>query len=200
MTFEIVDIESVKGIKLVHMNIRSLLPHFDELKYLLLTGDIDILVLGETWLHSRVPDSLINVDNYNLYRLERQVTLPSGNVKRGGGLCVYVKNSFCVTEWPSLVVSNRDLELLSLSCKLRNSCRFNIHAAYTPPTGTVQSAVDLLIRNLEEVRIKSSGDNVILGDMNVDLLKSDRHANSFLQLVSKCSLEQLITCPTRYNR
>lgn len=198
MTHELVDVESVKGVKLVHMNVRSLLPHFEEVSSLLTSGNIDILVLGETWLHSRVSDGLINIDNYDLYRLDRQTVLPSGIVKRGGGVCVYIKSSFAVTNWTSLAVSNSDLELMSLSCKLGNSRKLNIHAAYRPPSGKVQSAVDLLKRNFDEVKLKSSGDNIIIGDMNFDLLKRDRHANCFLSLASSCSLNQLINSPTRF--
>ena len=48
-----------KGFKVVHLNIRSLSKHLDEV-YLNLAG-FDIIALTETWLHVNIPDSMVNL-------------------------------------------------------------------------------------------------------------------------------------------
>jgi hypothetical protein len=55
-----------------------------------------IVALSETWLKSSIIDSVINIDNYLLFRNDRSSL-------RGGGVCIYVKKSviskkFTITE------------------------------------------------------------------------------------------------------
>lgn len=199
MSSDLGTVKDLKGTKIVHINIRSLLPHFEEVESLLSDGRLDILVIGESWLHSRVADTLINVDNYNLFRLDRQTKLPNGSTKRGGGICIYVRNNFAVTTWPTLNISNCDLEMFSITCKAGNGRKINLHAVYRPPSGTVQNAVDQLKRNVDEVKLCTSGDNIVIGDINIVLLNRDRHANCIQQFADAYGFKQLINDPTRFS-
>lgn len=54
--------------------------------------DVCILVITETWLQQIIPDSAIELAGYTTLRHDR--TVISGK-SRGGGLCVYVNNSWC---------------------------------------------------------------------------------------------------------
>ena len=84
------DFTTCKGLKFVHINVRSLLPKIDLIRTDLLTSDIDILTISETWLRPSVPDGLIMANNYSLHRLDRSV---NGNHKSsGGGICIYIKD------------------------------------------------------------------------------------------------------------
>lgn len=51
--------KSSKGLKLCHVNIRSLLPKFDEFRNTFLDNGLDVVGVSETWLHNLVIDSLI---------------------------------------------------------------------------------------------------------------------------------------------
>ena len=48
------------------------------------------MCLSETYLDSRIPDSLLEIDGYNLVRADRP-----NNIKRGG-VCIYYKESLPV--------------------------------------------------------------------------------------------------------
>lgn len=48
-TYSIESISEFKGIKVVHVNVRSLLQHFDDIVINLLNGVFDIVVLSESW-------------------------------------------------------------------------------------------------------------------------------------------------------
>ena len=61
-----------KGLKIVHLNIRSLFRKKDSIEHDLLDGSTDILGLSETWLKEEVPDSMIKMSNYQLVRYDRQ--------------------------------------------------------------------------------------------------------------------------------
>lgn len=102
-----------KGIKLVHVNVRSLLQHFDDIVVNLLDGTFDIVALTESWLHQNCSDNLIKVPGYKHYRLDRRVLNDNGTCKRGGGVIVYVRDTFSVTTHCLLDSSDHDLEAIS---------------------------------------------------------------------------------------
>ncbi|KAK0150331.1 hypothetical protein N1851_008576 [Merluccius polli] len=51
-----------------------------------------LLVFTETWLHEHIPNSLIELEGFSLVRADRDET--SGK-SRGGGICVFVSDSWC---------------------------------------------------------------------------------------------------------
>ena len=67
-----------------HINAQSLQSNFDEIKLMTENRDIDILCVCETWLHSITPDAYVDIHNYNIFRNDKG---------RGGGVCIYVKQS-----------------------------------------------------------------------------------------------------------
>ncbi len=67
-----------KGILGGHLNIQSLFPKRDEIRILLSESNIDFLRIGETWLHKKIPTSIIDVPGYTCFRRDR-------TVGRGGG-------------------------------------------------------------------------------------------------------------------
>lgn len=196
-SFDIEWVRQTKGLKLIHLNIRSLLLNLDEVKNTLLDGSFDIIALTETWLHSQCCNSLLEVDGYKLFRQDRKTVTPGGRVKRGGGICLYVKNEFNVVTWPTLSSSNLDLESLHVSCKLGNNRRVNLSVVYRPPSGKLQSAIDILRDNIDEIRKSVSGDTVLLGDFNTDYLNTNVQVLKLQQFADSFGLAQLITVPTR---
>lgn len=166
MAYSLETVREQKGLKIVHVNARSVIQHFEELHNTFLDGTFEVVIFTESWLHKNCADSPISVRGYSLYRLDRQVTTPSGNVKKGGGIVIYVRDGINVTSWPMLDISDGDIEAISLTCKMGT----NITAVYRPPTGKVQTAVDKLESIVEDIRATKSGDTIVIGDLNVYLL------------------------------
>ncbi|KAK3534494.1 hypothetical protein QTP86_016310, partial [Hemibagrus guttatus] len=75
---------------------RSLTNMMDDLRLQTVTNNITkdscILLITETWLHSSIPDTAIELTGYTAQRHDR--TSDSGK-SRGGGLCMYVNNNWC---------------------------------------------------------------------------------------------------------
>ena len=88
-----------KGLKIVHLNIRSILKHRNEVEVTF--KDYDFVCLTETWLHNTIEDSVINLPGFVNYRQDRDPSLPHVK-KRGGGILVYVKSKLApyITEFP----------------------------------------------------------------------------------------------------
>jgi exonuclease III len=75
---------TLKGIKILHNNIRSICNKF-EFKLVINELKPDIICLTETWLDNTVTDTEVELNGYKLYRKDRNITN-----KCGGGLAIYV--------------------------------------------------------------------------------------------------------------
>ena len=75
-----------KGIKIASLNIRSIFKNLEEVSISLKQGNIDILLLQETFLTNHISNEMINIPGYNIYRSDRD----AGSGKSGvgtDGLC-----------------------------------------------------------------------------------------------------------------
>ena len=75
------DIAKLKGIKFGALNIRSLYKKVDDVKQLLSDSKLDYLGLTESWLNSSVIGPEVEIDNFNMFRFDRD----AGSNKRGEG-------------------------------------------------------------------------------------------------------------------
>ena len=75
-----------RGLKIAHLNIRSILGKMDILKISLNENSFDILTISETWLTSNRSDDEISIPGYSLTRNDRIE-------KHGGGTFAFVKNT-----------------------------------------------------------------------------------------------------------
>ena len=67
-----------------HINAQSLIPKLDEIKLLLENEDLDILCISETWLQPNIPDELISIKNYYVFRNDNRLN------SRESGACICV--------------------------------------------------------------------------------------------------------------
>ncbi len=75
-----------KGITFVSQNIRSLTQSHDEVKLILEETSVDLYLMQETFLTNNIPDEIIEILGYFLYRMDQ--TSDSGKLS-GGGLAAY---------------------------------------------------------------------------------------------------------------
>lgn len=68
-------VRTFKGLRLQHVNIRSLVPKWEEVSNTIFKCDLDVIIFTETWLHDKVHDALISHPDYILYRLDRLFNL-----------------------------------------------------------------------------------------------------------------------------
>ena len=94
------EIRSIKSTRLFHINIRSLLSKFDEFSHIVVNNFLDIISVNETWLNGDICDTEISIDNFDLFRCDRD--------GRGGGVALYVRHNFKPTLVNDLL--NNDLE------------------------------------------------------------------------------------------
>jgi len=72
--------------KLGHINVRSLIPKFNNFKEVLLNGGFDCLGVTESWVPANFDLTLLEVEGYHSHHLSRG--------SRGGGIAVYVRSKY----------------------------------------------------------------------------------------------------------
>lgn len=115
---------------------------FEQIEVLLSDEKLDLLSLSETWLSPTVANNVVRINNYKIYRWDRQRN------KKGGGICIYVNRKIKVDTQlnENLNVSDKDLELFVAQIKQPCTKPIILVTIYRPPKAT---RVNVLIR-LEE--------------------------------------------------
>lgn len=162
--------------------------------------DLDVIIFTETWLYAQVQDGFISHPDYNLIRLYRAHTMPNGLIKKGGGICIFVRKGITIDRENCCSISNADIELLGINIKKGYGCRLNVFGLYRPPRGNWNDALSTLDDSIKNTKRLCKGELAILGDFNIDLLSEDRPACELLKLCSASGLKQLIQDPTRMTR
>jgi exonuclease III len=178
-----------KHLNIAHLNIQSLnRQHHAEPRHLLYSQDFDILSLSETWLNSSNSNASIRIPGYNLYRLDRLT-------KGGGGVCVYARNGLKVTPHKDLSsISPDNFHQLWIQCQQRKLRSLVIGVVYRPP----DCPISCLSNHLSPMNyvLTLNKDIVLLGDLNCDMLKNDRHYTALDKFCVNYNLKQIIDKPT----
>ena len=171
------------GLGFLHINARSLLKHFDQIKVWVESSSPEILVLTETWLRKSVPSSNINISGYNLFRQDRST--------RGGGVAIYFKDHLHC----SLLLAKsipKQYDLLVTQLKLSNNFSLTVIGCYRPPKAPA-CTLEALSSDLAPF---TNSELVLLGDLNWNMLDPP---DNVLQQFDSFNLHQIIAHPTRYD-
>ena len=179
------------GLKLVHINCRSLFKNFDQLVESF--KNCDIVCCTETWLRPELLNSLIFFPGKKIFRLDRN---PRNNKSRGGGVCIYVSDKLApFTEINDRsTCTNRNFEILTVNISKPNTRYLHVSCIYKPPIGKIDETVDFLRNMYNDIRREIWS----LGDFNVDFLdRTNENRLKFLNVFKAAGIRQLITNVTR---
>jgi hypothetical protein len=184
------NIELPRGIKIGHLNVRDLLSKNkkDDLALLLHTHTFDIFVVAETWLYPAIQTQEIHVPGFQAFRQDRKFTTYA---KRGGGLCIYVREGWSVVEFPPLQTPNL-VETLKISVSRKSTKPFNVIGIYRPKKLPVSefSFVNSLL-------LSHPTDTFLVGDINLDFsVPLTPECYKFRSNLLQFGYSQLITDPT----
>ena len=189
MYSELSDLASLKGITIGHINIRSIYRKLEEVIRILTVGKLDVLCITESWLNCYVHDSMLNTDGYNIIRADR--TASSGK-STGGGIIVYYKNTLNLSALPEYTLCTPNAEIMWLTLQLKQTRPQYIGVVYRPPDGDYNTLLDTLQEQLTNLNVRNC-DRMVIGDMNVDLLKPrEPKTRCYIDLYKRLGLTSLI--------
>lgn len=120
-----------KKLSVCCINVQSLcarrMTKFEELNQVVVTSDVDIVCVVETWLSDKTDNDSIHIDNYQIIRHDRVGRL-------GGGLLIYVKSNIKhkILDVSLNVSGSENTEFILAEIYTRN-CKVLIGAFYNPP-------------------------------------------------------------------
>ena len=188
-----------KGIHLIHLNVNSLLPKIDEIRYIAERTKAAVIGITESKLDESIFQSEIQIDNYDLLRCDRN--------RNGGGVACYIRSdiSYVQKDFFPNVIENIFFEIL-----LPKTSPITVGIMYRPPSQT--NFLEILNMTFEKVDVDKK-EIYILGDFNINMYHNNRYivrddntiSSKFLshdiknyhQFCTMHGLKQLIQSPTR---
>ena len=181
-----------KSLSICHWNLNSLMAHnyskLTQLKSYISIYKHDFVCLSETYLDSTTPNSLLEIDGYNLIRADHP-----NNTKRGG-VCIYYKESL-----PVRVISLPYLkEALVLELTDTNKKIF-VSVIYRSPSQN-NCEFNLLLSSFEQLLNEINQRKPTLSIITGDVDSTTFEGTSLYSLTSSNSFCQLINEPTHIQR
>lgn len=177
---------------------QSLYSKINEIQLMVDDVKPDFLCLSETWLSDRIPDGLVHLPGYSIFRADRLIH------KRGGGLACYVRDSmvsgFDANKHRTAWRSNEHIELQLFEAKIRHIIKMIIVNVYRPPSGKLQNFIDELYDALYSIKSLNEYENYIMAGCNLPY--NQQRSNSLKKLHefdARFGLKQVIDTPTRYS-
>ena len=191
------ELGDMKGFKIVHLNVRSLVKKIDQIRLLLQGSKIDALTISESWMKQHLHTNLIEIEGFRALRLDRGTGNKSK--KRGGGLMTYINNkhSPCCEPLVDLDKSDKTIEA-QWSLIHRPHCKnVVICNVYRPPNADVNNAISYLDDCLRTVNL-SKVNVFIVGDLNINYQRKSSHDYKKLHFFAQSNgLTQYINNTTR---
>ena len=183
------------SLSMFHLNVKSLPKHFDELELYLNSLDVKFSFLGltETWL-TECKQAYYDLPHYSCINKFR-------NDRKGGGVTFKIREG--LTYFRRSDLEHFDSELESIFIEVDETI-FNtvsnvvIAVIYRMP----DSSVDVFNERINDILNVIQKENkliYVMGDLNIDLLKSDVHkaTSSLLDVLYSYNVFPVITKPTR---
>ena len=190
-------LDKAKGMKFVHLNVRSLAKKMDQIRLMLADTNLDVITFSETWLKPYLHSNLVELDMYKAFRLDRGTT--GRRSKKGGGLITYIheKHAPNSESRDDMSISNEHIEAQWIYIN-RPFCKdIFVCNIYRPPNGDLTKAISYLDGCLKAINpVKNN--LFLLGDMNVNYV--NKKSPNFKKLnffVQSNGLTQYINNTTR---
>jgi len=154
-----------EGLRVCHIKAQSLVRKIDEFRYLFENSGVEIICVSESWLSNAFSDSFIRLNEYKVFRADRD--------SLGGGVAEFVRSNLkCTLKLKSDPNSRPEFVLIEV---MLNSAKILVGAVYRRANNV--NMTDFL----EQIaKVSSIYEHVIiLGDLNSNVLVDKSLANEF---------------------
>lgn len=180
-------LQQLKGVTILHMNIRSVKKNMDEFTTMLQSfgTEIEIIVLTEAMLHADLP--IYPIPNYECCQAR-------GDLTRNEGVLIYFR-----CQWQVEEIVHTIADCTSLLIKLRgNGCDLSILGIYrTPSISDINPFVDSLETTLKQHKKLLP---ILVGDINVNINYPNNTSEKSDYYLNTLSALGYISCINAYTR
>lgn len=179
---------------LYHQNIQCIRNKIEQLEIELISNDVDIACVTETWLRSCELE-VFNIDGYTCKSAFCRSSY------KNGGVSIFCKSShnMIVTELAHVVNKSieRDIEIAGIEIQIDDK-KFKIINIYRSPSGDINIFFDTLEQLLYDLSRQKSM-IILCGDLNIDFLSNCAPKIYLCDLLSMYNIINHIKVPTRVN-
>ena len=187
-----------KGMSVIFWNIQSLYPKMDIVRLICEELKPDVLCISETWLNQYVEDHDVYINNYTLVRNDRKSLNNRGEISRGGGVCIYILTKYKFEVVPDrLNISIKDIESITIKLTVKDTRPIFVTSLYRPPSGILVNCISHLNDLFEFMDLCNNSEKIVGGDFNINFGINNTQTNEIKKILSRNTLRQLITEPTR---
>ena len=176
-----IKIKNINRLVIGQININSLRNKFEALK-ILITGNLDILVITETKLDESFPSEQFNIEGFSLpIRFDRNIN--------GGGIMIYIRDDISSKEL-KLQSTTTNLEGIFMEINLRNK-KWLLFGGYNNTKANIMDYLSKLGRNLD-THLGKYENILLVGDFNSEI--NETSMNEFLDVYNLKNLIKDSTC------
>ena len=180
---------SARNIKACHLNVRSLRNKTSAFSDFVLSNDLDIVGVTETWLRPSDTQGLMDEITPAGFQLHQ---VPREN-KKGGGVAVLVRNH--IDSVRCQIDRRETFEHITVKLSDRQSSQLLVHVIYRPPS-TSKSRFIEEFNSFMEAAALSPHENIILGDVNIQLDSQNCWTENFNTVLLDFDFIQHVSTPT----
>ena len=180
---------SARNIKACHLNVRSLRNKTSAFSDFVLSNDLDIVGVTETWLRPSDTQGLMDEITPAGFQLHQ---VPREN-KKGGGVAVLVRND--IDSVHCQIDRRETFEHITVKLSDRQSSQLLVHVIYRPPS-TSKSRFIEEFNSFMEAAALSPHENIILGDVNIQLDSQNCWTENFNTVLLDFDFIQHVSTPT----
>ncbi|CAG2251654.1 unnamed protein product [Mytilus edulis] len=172
-----------------YLNINSLRHKFCLIEDLLSSSLVEMLFIAETKIDSSFPDAQFRVNDYHLWRADRN--------QNGGGLVAYARSDLVCDRKCNLEFNSVESICVDLFV---NNRKWLITGLYRPPSMSNSEFIKDFIDTFDKASTKYDY-ILMLGDLNYDMLVNEK-SNTLKDAWDVCDLTNLVhepTCHTKGN-
>ena len=177
-----------KQFRVMSLNVQSMNNKFDAIRLLAETTGAPILALQETW--GRNPTTEYSIKGYHRPEI---ITRKGEGMNLGGGVGLWVSKSL---DFETIKVPwhERVCEMQAINIPGKNLIIVNVYR----PFGDINIFFELLENALDHISNSfPKSDLIMVGDFNIDLIKSSTQANRLIELTLLHNCLQQVTLPIR---
>jgi exonuclease III len=168
------------------MNIQSLMANKNQIDVLVKEKAPDVIFMSETRTTDEILDHEINVDGYKIVRCD-------SHSRHTGGVAIYFKQH---VQW-SIISKYVKQYMWILAVRVENGLEIGLYVVvYRSPS----CSKSLFLEELEqwcENNFENENNKIMVGDFNIDLLKSDTYTKKMETLRKFYGLKHYVNEPTR---
>ena len=150
-----------KGLHILHLNINSLLPKIDEIRFIAKQSNHYIIGISESKLDLSILNSELDIDEYDLIRLDHS--------RKGGGVACYIRKSLSYNHKTSFCRNNESIFIDIFSPKSKP-----ILVGVLYRSTDKADFIEHLNNSLKESNISNTQEWYLIDDFNVNLLSGNK--------------------------